>query len=110
LNGLKRQLRDRQLAATVRARWHRQVYLLRVGELWKMGASLDPELRFKQGELPWEPDEARVYRMANYHSACELVRALYEQYAARREYGEWLRLSAADIEAIAAQCSARVGA
>jgi hypothetical protein len=115
LTGLKQQLRDRQLAATVRARWHRHerggaVYLLRIGALCKIGISLDPELRFNETQLPQAPDEARVFRLASYSAARELERALHEQYAARREHGEWFRLSAEDIEAIAAQCSARVGA
>jgi hypothetical protein len=113
LSSWKQQLRVSQLAAMVRDRWQRpprpcSVYLLRVGELCKIGMSFNAELRIKHLQLPQAPDEAKVFRLASCDQARILEAELHQQYAAKREYGEWFRLTGDDLNEIAKRCAERV--
>jgi len=98
LSNWKRSLRDSQLAAIVRMRWQRpdrggSVYLIRIGDVVKIGRSVNPDLRIKQMQLPQSPDSVAVVHCNTYPETIELETLLHQRYEAQRRFGEWFALT-----------------
>lgn len=94
----KQQLRDRQLASIVAGRWQRpdrggSVYLIKIGEVYKIGRSVNPDLRIKSMQLPQTPDEVRLFKTATHRASVELEAVLHKKYADKRQFGEWFALT-----------------
>lgn len=98
---------DRQSASMerLRSQWSKRggaVYLIRIGEVVKIGRSVNPTMRIKTLQLPQTPDEAHFIHADNYADCVFLEAALHEKFAQFRTYGEWFALSPLQvIEALA---------
>lgn len=66
------------------------VYVVKVGPLYKIGMSVDPEKRIRTMQLPEKPDVVRIYEAQR---ARELECVLHQRFHAHREYGEWFLLN-----------------
>lgn len=75
----------------------RSVYVLKVGEMFKIGLSVDPEKRIKSLQTSKRRDWLRSYEVP---FAPELERALHKRFKDKREYGEWFLLNADDLKRI----------
>lgn len=88
-------LRDRQPWSTLPSHWQRAispvsyVYVIRIGELYKIGVSVHPYARIKSMQLPETAEVCRIYLS---RSAYVLERQLHGMFADCREHGEWFRL------------------
>lgn len=102
----------RQLLATIKERWQGQpytpragaVYIIKIGTAYKIGCSVNAELRIKAMQLPQQPDVARIFRTPLYTQCQELEKALHEKYAPQRRYGEWFELADSDLAEIDRFC------
>jgi hypothetical protein len=110
---LKLPLRDRQWVSTAIARLQAAtperpermgaIYVIRIGDRYKIGLSLNPEQRIASMQLPAKPDVVLIFRTSK---AAELERTLHTKYAAHREHGEWFLLQKPQIAEIHKVCEA----
>jgi hypothetical protein len=66
------------------------VYVIKIGPLYKIGLSVDPQKRIKAMQLPQKPDVVRLYQVSK---ARELEAVLHKRFAPHREWGEWFVIS-----------------
>lgn len=99
-------LRDSQLLSMATARLQaiakfpdrpRSIYVLKIGERYKIGLSVRPHERWKGMQLPQAPDWMRSYEVPH---AVELEKLLHKRFHDKREYGEWFLLHADDLKQI----------
>lgn len=106
----KQSLRDRQLASIIQGRWQRpersgSVYIIKIGGIYKIGRSVNPELRIKAMQLPNAPDDVKVFKLKLHSDSMELEAALHKRFADKREYGEWFSLTTDEYLDAQEQCS-----
>jgi hypothetical protein len=77
------------------------LYVIRCGNLYKIGRSLSPGTRIQQMQLPSKPETVRLYIDMR---AAKLERFLHARFADVRERGEWFRLTPEHIEQIDEVC------
>lgn len=92
-------LRDRQSLAVAVARLQERtpyraprpvaVYVIKLGTIYKIGLSMNPQQRIKAMMLPEQPEFVRLYWLDR---AREFERAIHKKYAKWREYGEWFQI------------------
>lgn len=100
-------VRDSQLLSTATARLlaaapkreerKRSVYVLKIGERYKIGLSVNPTHRVKGMQLPSAPDWMRSYEVPH---AAELEKLLHKRFHDKREYFEWFLLHNDDLAQI----------
>jgi hypothetical protein len=103
-----KQRRDRQSASTGGARSQADragrlssIYVIRIGDRYKIGLSVNPVQRIGQMMLPAKPDVVLIFRCKK---ASELEATLHRKYAAKREHGEWFLLEKPQIAEIHRVC------
>lgn len=73
------------------------VYLIRCGELYKIGVSENPVRRMQAMQLPQRPELVASF-------VCEdpygLERELHEIHSASRQYGEWFYFEGRELSAL----------
>lgn len=103
LNLVRQRLRDSQLVSMTRARSQsvttrpRSVYVMKIGERYKIGLSFKPDARGRNMQLPEKPFMLQVHEVDH---AEELERLLHKRFHDKREYGEWFLLHADDLKQI----------
>lgn len=73
------------------------VYIIKVGDKYKIGKSLNPNGRIKNMQLPGKPETVRIFSVSR---GARLELELHTRYAQKRGHGEWFSLSEADISDI----------
>jgi hypothetical protein len=79
------------------------IYVIKIGDLYKIGNSLTPEQRIANMQLPGKPDVVLIFRCRKW---VQLEGTLHKKYAAHREHGEWFRLTKPQIAEIHKVCEA----
>lgn len=69
------------------------IYVVKCGQLYKIGRSKKPAARIRSMQLP-EPSQIVVTIET---SDPRLEKRLHAEYASKRQHGEWFRLSEADL-------------
>lgn len=105
-----KQRRDRQPRATDSRRSQIErfgrvsaVYVIKCGDRYKIGVSLNPEQRIAGMQLPDKPEVVLIFRTKK---AGELEEALHRKYAEHRLHGEWFKLEKPQLVEIAKVCEA----
>ena len=70
------------------------LYVIRLGEFYKIGVSLNPRERVRSMMLHQEPTPVRIYETPD---AYALEKALHKRFANKRGYGEWFELLQDDL-------------
>lgn len=73
------------------------VYIIKVGDRYKIGKSVNPQQRIKGLQLPGKPETIRIYSVDR---GARLELELHANYASKRGHGEWFSLTDADISDI----------
>ena len=74
------------------------VYLIKLGDSYKIGITKNTEERFKQFEFM--PFELKIIKTAKVKEYDKVEKFLHEQYSSKRIKGEWFNLSQEDIQNI----------
>lgn len=73
------------------------VYLIRCGELYKIGKAADVGARLRGMSLPSKPE---IVATAHFPKPYNVERELHRKYKHCRENGEWFRLKADEVEQV----------
>ena len=78
------------------------VYVIQLGDLYKIGRSVNPGKRVKGMQLPAKPsEESFQWRCAD---AKKLEKELHEMFKHKRAHGEWFRLDLDDLDNLNNYC------
>jgi hypothetical protein len=72
------------------------VYLIRIGNRYKIGRTIDPSRRLSEMQLPEEPE------ILFWHAVQDSKKSegmLHRMFATKRKHGEWFELSDSDVYA-----------
>lgn len=110
---LLKRLRDSQWMSTATARLQAMapirpervgaIYVIKIGNRYKIGLSLNPENRIASMQLPQKPEVVLIFRTPK---ASELEKTLHRKYQAQRCIGEWFELEKPQIAEILKVCEA----